>query len=228
MLLLGVLVNAAAAVIGGLIGLLLQKGLSERLANIITQALGLCVLYVGISGMLTDSSIIIAVLSLALGAVIGELIDIDKRIDAFGGFLRRKLHMEKEGSSFSQGFLSATLFTCVGAVGILGALNSGLQGNHDTFYFKAVVDAIFVMIMASTMGVGVCFSALPIFCYHALLTLGANALSGLLGEAVIASMSCVGSLLVVGIALNMLKITNIKVANMLPAPFFPILLHLFL
>ena len=226
MILTGAIANGAAVLTGGLLGLLLRRGMPERINRTVMQGLGLCVLYVGISGTLEGENVIVVILSVVLGAVIGSLLDFDARLQALGDFLQAKVarNGQLQGSSFSAGFVSATLVICIGAMSIVGSLQSGLSNNHATLLAKSLIDGVFILLMASTLGAGVCFSAVPVFLYEGALTLCAGALAPFLTDAVVNEMTCTGSLLIVAIALNMLKLTDIKVANFLLAPFFPILL----
>lgn len=148
------------------------------------------------------------------------MVDIDAAIHRFGDWIQRKLDAAFKGSTalgnFSDGFVAATLFICIGAMAILGSLQSGLQLDHSTLYAKALIDMVVVMVMATTLGVGVPFSGVCVFVYEAALSLAASALAPLLTDAVIAEMVCAGSLLLLAIGMNMLKITDIKVANFLP------------
>lgn len=227
MILLGVIVNAAAIVIGGALGLLFSRGVPERLSRTLVQALGLCVLYVGIRGSLSGEKILVAILSIIIGALIGELLDLDALLKRLGDHLQSRLSKGKDSSLFGEAFINASLFVCVGAMAIVGSLQSGLNGNHEVLFSKALLDGVFALIMSSALGIGVCFAAVPLFIYQAALTLTAGFVSGYLTPAVISEINCVGSLLIVAIALNILDLTKIKVANLLPAPFLPILLSLF-
>jgi hypothetical protein len=221
----GVFANSIAVVIGGIIGIFLRKGIPERMNLLITQGLGLCVLYVGIDGLKVGGDMIVVVLSIVIGAVIGDLLDIDGKLKKMGAFLQSKV---KGDFPIAEGFVTTSLFVCVGAMAIVGSLQSGLTGNHETLYAKALIDGVLAVIMASVLGIGVSFAGISLLLYEGLLTLSAGAISGLLTTAVVNEMTCVGSLLVISIAFNLLKITDIRVANLLPATFLPILLMIFL
>lgn len=228
MVLLGSLVNSAAIILGGSIGLALKKGLSDRIASAVMNALALCVLYIGVSGMLKGENILITILSMVFGTLVGEWIDLDKKINQLGDEIESRVSSENKEHSVSNGFVTASLLFCVGAMAIVGALQSGLTGNHDTLFAKSLIDGIAAIVMASSLGIGVLLSAGLILVYEGGITLFANVLAPLLTDSVINEMTCVGSLLIVGLALNMLKLTDLKIMNYAPAVFFPILLGFFM
>ena len=228
MVLLGSLGNSAAIILGGSIGLALKKGLSDRIASAVMNALALCVLYIGVSGMLKGENILITILSMVFGTLVGEWIDLDKKINQLGDEIESRVSSENKEHSVSNGFVTASLLFCVGAMAIVGALQSGLTGNHDTLFAKSLIDGIAAIVMASSLGIGVLLSAGLILVYEGGITLFANVLAPLLTDSVINEMTCVGSLLIVGLALNMLKLTNLKIMNYAPAVFFPILFGYFM
>ena len=228
MVLLGSLVNSAAIILGGSIGLALKKGLSDRIASAVMNALALCVLYIGVSGMLKGENILITILSMVFGTLVGEWIDLDKKINQLGDEIESRVSSENKEHSVSNGFVTASLLFCVGAMAIVGALQSGLTGNHDTLFAKSLIDGIAAIVMASSLGIGVLLSAGLSLVYEGGITLFANVLAPLLTDSVINEMTCVGSLLIVGLALNMLKLTNLKIMNYAPAVFFPILFGYFM
>ena len=228
MVLLGSLVNGAAIVLGGSVGLVLKKGLSDRIAKAVMNALALCVLYIGVSGMLKGENVLITILSMVFGTLVGEWIDLDEKINQLGDAIEQKVSSPGEKVSVSKGFVTASLLFCVGAMAIVGALQSGLTRNHDTLFAKSLIDGIAAIVMASSLGIGVFLSAGLILVYEGGITLFANVLAPLLTDSVINEMTCVGSLLIVGLALNMLKLTNLKIMNYAPAVFFPILFGYFM
>lgn len=226
---LGTIVNAAAILVGGSLGLLLKKGIPERVSNGIVQGLALIVLYIGISGMLKGQNALIATISIVVGGVIGILLDLDGRFKRLVGKLEtRFVKTETGGSTFGEGFMTATLLFCVGAMAVVGSLNSGLTGNHEVLYTKSLLDGVSAMIFASTLGAGVLLSAVAVFVYQGAITLAAQFLAPVLSDATIAEMTCVGSLLIIAIGLNMLKLTKIKVMDFVLAIFIPIGLCLFM
>lgn len=245
MMLTGSIVNALAILAGSGLGLLLNwlagkfsaylpagsASLGQRLQTVIMQGISLCVLYLGISGCLQGKNTLIAILSMVLGAILGELLDLDRRMHTLGDWVQKKtVHLvQGEGSpSIAEGFVTASLLFCVGAMAIVGALQDGLTGDHTTLFAKALLDGISAIVFASTMGVGVVFSAVAVLIYQGSIAVLASFISPFLGEAVIAEMTCVGSLLIVALALNMLGATKIKVMNLVPACLLPIFLCLFM
>lgn len=215
---LGTIVNTITIVIGGFIGLLFKGKINERISSTIMSGLALCVLYIGISGSLKLDNPLVMIISIAIGAFIGELLDLDKLLNRLGKFIESKV---KKGShnnvSIAEGFVSASLLFCVGAMAVVGALESGLQGNHETLFLKAILDGISAIIFTSSLGIGVIFSSIAVFIYQGTIVCGASILSSLLNATLINNMSAVGSLLIVALALNMLNVTKIKVANLLPS-----------
>ena len=236
---LGTLVNIATIIAGGAAGLLLKKALSKRIMDTVMQGIALAVMLIGISGTLiasfaiadgkiTGEHTLIMIISLALGALIGELLRIENRLEAFGGFCERRLTKPNEESTFAQGFVTATLVFCVGSMAIVGSLEDGINRNSDILIAKSIIDGITAMIFAATMGFGVLFSALTVGLYQGLITLLAVFLAPFLSEIVINQMSVVGSILIISIGFNMLKIAKIKTGNLLPAIFIPAIYQLIL
>ena len=236
-MLTGTIINALAILAGSAVGLgvhalagrfsaVLGARGTQRLQTIMMQGISLCVLYVGISGSLKGQNTLVAILSMVIGAVLGELLDLDARMGRLGQWVQDKLsHILKSGgSSVADGFVTASLVFCVGAMAIVGALENGLSGSFDTLKAKSVLDGVSSVVFASSLGPGVPLSAGAVLVYQGIIALAAGALSPLLGDAVIAEMTCVGSLLIVALSFNMLGVTKIKVMNLVPAIFLPILL----
>lgn len=219
---LGTIINFLSIILGGFVGLLLKGKLSEKISTTIVNGLALCVIYIGINGVLKSTNTLLIVISIALGALIGEVIDIDKRINKLGLNLEKKFKNSSHGS-ISEGFVTSTLLFCVGAMAIVGSLDSGLQGNHTIIYTKSILDGISSIIFASSLGIGVLLSSISVLLYQGMIVLGSSALTDLLTPEVIAEISAVGSLLILGLGLNMLGIVKIKVANLLPAMLIPII-----
>lgn len=218
---LGTIVNSLAIAIGCLVGLVIKKGIPDRVSKTIMSGLALCVIYIGIEGSLKGENTLITVVCIAL---IGEIIDIDNKINKLGDFLQNKLSKDKDSeTSIAKGFVTTSLIYCVGAMAIVGALESGLTGNHQTLFTKALLDGISAIIFTTTLGIGVIFSSVAVFLYQGLITIGASILATLLSDAVVTALTAVGSLLIIGIGLNLLEVTKIKVANLLPAVFLPII-----
>ena len=228
MMLLGSLVNMLAIFAGCFVGVTLGRFIPERFNSAIEKGIALCVFYIGLDGVLAGSDTLVAILSMVLGVILGELLDLDGRIHALGDWVERRFAKKQSKTSISEGFVNASLLFCVGAMAIMGALDSGLTGDHSTLYAKALLDGIISVVYASTLGIGVALSAIPIFLYQGAIALGASFLAPYLTEAVILEMKCVGSILILGLSLNMLGLTKIKVMNYVTAVFLPILLCRFL
>lgn len=225
---LGTLVNTGAVIIGALIGLLLKKGLSEKIADTVMKGLGLCTLYLGIAGALKGENTLLVIVSMVIGTVIGEGLDLETRINQLGRWVEKKFQ-KREGIkiSIAEGFVTASLLFCVGAMAIVGSLQSGLTGNHEMIFNKSLLDFIASIIFASSMGIGVIFSAAFVFVYQGSIVLLAQWIAPYLTESVINEMTCVGSIIIIGLAFNMLGMTKLKVMNYVPAIFLPILLSIF-
>lgn len=223
---LGVLVNVATVILGSLVGMLLKKGLPEKLSNALTTAVALAVLYIGIDGVMSGEKTLVLVLSMVIGALLGTLLDLDRHMQNLGEWIERKT--KSEGGKVAEGFVSASLLFCVGAMTVVGALQSGLSGNHEMQYTKAILDLISSIVLASALGGGVLLAAGSVFVIQGGIVLLAHVIAPFLTDAVIAEMTCAGSVLIIALALNLLGLTKIKLMNFLPAIFLPILLCLFL
>lgn len=225
----GTLVNVATVLLGSGIGLLLKKGIPQRFSDSIMKAVALCVIYIGIDGCLKGENTLIAIISMAVGALIGESLKLDDRLNSLGQKLENKISKGKgEENTIAKGFVSASLLFCVGAMTIVGSLESGLNGNHEILFSKSLLDFISSIIFAASMGVGVMFSAAFVLVYQGLITVLAQFVGPYLSSGVIAEMTCTGSILIIALGLNMLGITKLKVMNYIPAIFLPILLCLFM
>ncbi len=237
MALSGTIINTVLILIGSLAGMLCKKLLPERLKNTLLQTVGLVVVFVGIGGAVSAAltyedgafgtkDTLNMILSMVLGTLVGECINIEKRLDTFGNFCRRKLVHGDSHSTFAEGFVTASLIFVVGAMAVVGALDNGIRGDSSTLVAKGVIDCITGMVLASTLGVGVLFSAVPVFVYQGAIALLGVYIEPYLSAAVISQMSLSGSVLIFAIGINMLGFTKIKVGNMLPAIFMPILFDL--
>ncbi len=221
---LGTIVNSLAIVIGSFIGLFLRESINEKVSNTIMNGLALCVIYIGISGALKGDTTIVMIISIVIGAIIGEFIDIDKKLENLGEIIEKRFNKNDGNISIAHGFVTATLLFCIGAMAIVGSLESGLNNNYSTLYAKSILDGISSIIFASTLGIGVVLSAIVVFIYQGSITLAAGFLSTFLSDIAINNMTAVGSLLIIGLGLNMLGITKIKVSNLLPAIIIAVLL----
>ena len=186
--------------------------------------MGLSVILIGIKSALVSDSLMIVIFSVIIGALLGEWLKIEAKLEALGAFLERKVTTKSNDSrSFARGFVTASLVFCVGSMAIVGSLESGLTGNHQTLFAKSMLDGVTSIIFASAMGLGVMFSGLAVFLYQGLITLTATLIKDLLVPETIAQMTSVGGLLIMAIGFNMLRITTIRVGNLLPAIFLPLL-----
>ena len=218
---LGTIVNTLAIIAGSLTGLFFKGGIPEKYSKTIMHAIGLAVILIGLKTALKTDDILIIIISLAFGSVIGEMLRIEDRLEGFGKWLGRLVSGDNEG--VAKGFVAASLIYCVGAMAIVGSLESGLSGNHQTLFAKSLLDGIGSILFASTLGIGVLFSAVSVFLYQGAITLAASTLKHFLTPVVVAQMSAIGGLLIMAIGLNLLEIKKLKIGNMLPAIFIPLI-----
>jgi len=216
---LGTFVNTIAILVGGLVGLLFGQAFPEKIKKTVIQGIGLAVLLIGGSMALQTKNPLVIISSLVLGGILGEWIDIELRLQHFGQWLELKFAKKGQGPGFTKAFVTTSLIYCVGAMAIMGSLESGLNGNHNILFAKSMLDGITAVIFASSMGIGVLVSALPVFIYQGSITMAAVLLQGILSSQVIAEMSATGGLLILGIGFNILELKEIKVGNLLPAVF---------
>lgn len=230
---LGTIVNCGAIIAGTTLGVFLKGGLPRRFETTIMQALGLCTFFIGIGGAvaglvtiedgaLSTQHTMLLVLSLVIGALIGEALDIETRLNDFGTWCQMRFAGGGEDGKFVEGFVASSLLFCVGAMAIVGALDSGLRGDHSTLIAKSALDGVSAVIFASAMGPGVLLSAAAVLVYQGAIALLAQYVAPFLTDAVVTEMSAVGGLLIVGIAINMFGLLKVRVGNLLPAVFMPI------
>ncbi|HAQ40628.1 MAG TPA: DUF554 domain-containing protein [Clostridiales bacterium] len=222
---LGTIVNSLAVVIGGMIGVFFRNVIPEKLSDSLLKASGLAVIVVGIKLILAGDNLTLLIISIIIGTVVGELINIEGRLDNFGALVESKI--KNKQSNVALGFVTCTLIYCVGSMAIVGSIQSGLSGNHEILFSKALLDGIVSVSMAVSMGIGVVFSSISILIYQGTITLLAGFMQSLLSDVVVNEMTAVGGVLIMAIGLNFLEIKRIKVGNMLPAIFLPILYYLF-
>jgi len=221
---LGTIVNSLSILVGGLTGSLFKNKISSTYNETIMKALGLSVILIGLKSALQVNNILLLIISLTLGTLIGEILKIEKGIENIGVLLESKFSSQK---GLANGFVTASLVYCVGAMAIMGSLESGLTNNHSILYAKSLLDGISAIIFSSSLGIGVCFSAISVFIYQGIITLTASLMKQFLIASVVNEMSAIGGLLIVAIGANMLDIKRIKVGNMLPAIFMPLLYYIF-
>ena len=224
MILLGSLVNAGAILVGGLVGMFAGKLLPERLRGSVMAALSLMTIGIAAPGLLKSANALIPIISMVVGTIIGELLNIDAAVNKLGDALQKKCN----GSPITEGFVTGSLVFAVGALAVMGALESGLQHQHDLLFSKSVIDGVASIVFASTLGLGVALSGLMVFAVEGSIALLASVVAPYLGEAVVNEITFVGSLLIVGISLNLLGITKLRILNMVPAILLPILLCRFM
>ena len=233
---LGTVVNFAVVLVMGTIGAFIKKGIPKRFSDGIMNAMAICVIYIGIDGVLEAApptsanaplltpglfKILVMTLSMAIGTVIGELINFDKWMDKLGDFAAKKLGKFGDGENFAKGFVSCSILFCVGAMTINGAIASA-TGDHQLLLTKSLIDGVSALVMSSTLGIGCAFSAFFVLFYQGILTLFATALVGVLSATTLTYMSVTGSLIVILLGTNVLGITKVKTANMVPSMFVAI------
>lgn len=225
---LGTYVNTIVVIIGSLVGLLVKNGLNDKYKTIIMHGVSLSVLFIGISttlsGMFDGGEPILFIISLVIGGIIGEAIDIDKKLNQLGHWLEAKVG--KGEHSIARGFVAASLLFCVGTMAILGSLESGLRDNHNILFAKSVLDGVTSIILTSTLGIGVIFSAATVLIYQGAITILASFLEPVLTAEIIREISIIGGILIFSLGINMLEIKKIKTANLLPAIFIPVIYYL--
>lgn len=230
---LGTIINVVAIILGTIIGILFHKYIPQRLQQTVIHGIGLSVCFVGISGVITKMVFIqdaklqtkdtmLMVASLVIGGFIGELINIEKWLERFGDFCKSHLMKGGKNPRFTEGFVSASLLFCVGAMAIVGSLEDGLSGNYSTLFAKSLMDGTMSIFFAATLGIGVCFSIIPVFIYQGSITLLAGVIEPYLSKTLIDRVSLVGSVLIFAIGLNLLREKRIKVGNLLPAVIVPV------
>lgn len=225
---LGTIVNTIAVIVGASIGLLIKKGIPKRIGDSLMKGLGLCSLYIGISGAFEGENTLLMIISMVAGILIGETTDIDRRINTLVRAIESKFSKSSNKSNISQGFISASLLFCVGSMTIVGAMEAGLSGDNTMLFTKSVMDFFSSIIFASTLGIGVLFSSVFVLIYQGGLTLLAIFMAPLLNTSVINEITCVGSLIIIAMGLNVLGITKIKLMNFIPAMFLPIVFSIFM
>ena len=229
---LGTIINCGSVLAGASVGMLLKNGLSKRFEDTIMQGIGLCTMFIGIggalsglltleNGQLSTQHTMLLILSLALGALIGEALNIEKHLEDFGIFCQDRLKSQGD-SHFVEGFVSFSLLICIGAMAIVGSLQDGLSGDASLLIAKAIIDGIAAVVFAASLGKGVFLSILPL----GGLTLLARFIRPWMTDELIAQMSCVGSVLIFAVSLNMIRKDKIKVGNLLPAVFLPVVFYL--
>lgn len=225
---MGAVVNAVTIVICGLIGMGFKAGIPDRLNERLMHGIGLCVLVLGIVGVITVENTIVMIVSILLGTLIGEGLDLDAMIKKAVNKIERKIQHLKFASNLGEGFIAATMIFCVGSMAIVGSLESGLLGINSTLYAKSILDGIMSILLGSSLGAGVILASLPVLFYQGSIILLSGAMAPYLGDAVVNEVVVVGSLLLIGLGLNLLDITELKIMNYVPAMIFPVIIMQFI
>lgn len=225
---IGVFVNVLTVLIGSMIGLLLKRGIPEKVTGALMTGIGLCTIYIGISGALKGENTLVLILSMALGSIIGTLLDIDHQLNRLAAYVERRFKQENGQVTIAEGFVTASLLFCVGAMTIVGSLQAGLTGDCEMLYTKATLDLISSCVLAASLGVGVLLSDFFVLGFQGGLVLLAGFIAPFLTDYAIHEMTCAGSVLIIGLGLNLIGVTKIKVANYLPVILIPPLLCLFM
>lgn len=217
---LGVIVNGICIIFGSVIGLFFTK-INEKVKETIMSGIGLTVILIGITMALESDRIVVILLSLLTGAIIGEAIDLDKKLNQLGVKIENRFKKEDSNSTIAEAFVTASLIFVIGAMAVIGALDSGLRGDHEILFTKSLIDGFVALVLTTTLGFGVILSFIPVVIYQGSIVLFATQINNLLSEQFlylfIEDMTATGGLLIVAIGLNLLKITSIRVANLLPS-----------
>ena len=221
---LATVINAVLILAGSALGVLFKNRIPARFNAILTHALGLCVLGIGIVSAIGTENTLCVIVCMVLGTILGEALRIEDRLDGAGELLRKRLTGGGDSSRFTEGFVTASVLFCVGSMAIMGSMEAGIQGKYDILISKGVIDGVTAITLASAMGVGVAFSSLPLILYQGGLTLLFAQVGPFLDSAAVTEMSAVGGTIIMGIAVNMLGLgkSKIRVGNMLPAIFLPL------
>lgn len=233
---IGTIVNVAAVLLGSGLGIFIKGGMKEKTQQILMQACGLATLFIGISGALQQMLVIktdgietqgtlLLICSLVIGGFVGQWLDIESRLDVLGEKIKGLVKV-KGDSRFVDGFVTSSLVICVGAMAVVGSIQDGLTGDYSMLVSKAVLDCIITFVFASTMGVGVLFSAAPLGIYQGAITLLAVFIAPYMTESMISSLSMVGSVLIFGVGINLLWEKKLRVGNFLPALLVPVVYDL--
>ena len=213
----GVLVNTVAVIVGSVIGLICKRGIPERLSGAVMTAIGLCTIAIGVNGLSDGENTLVLILSMVLGALLGTLMDLDGRLNWTVEKAAAKTAGAGKAGQISQGFITACLLFCIGAMTIVGSLNAGLRGDYEMLLTKSLLDFISSVMLSATLGIGVLFSAAFVLVFQGGIVLLAGVLAPVLSTGAIAELSCAGSLMILALGLNIIGVTKIKVIDLLPA-----------
>lgn len=217
----GVLVNTLTVIVGSAVGLIFKKAIPEKLTGAVMTAIGLCTIAIGIGGIVKGENQLVMIISLVLGTIVGTLIDIDSKLSKLGDKFQKKREKENaDNSTFSQGFVTASLLFCVGAMTIVGSMNAGISGDNEMLYTKSVLDLISSVMLSASLGFGVMCSAVFVLVFQGALVGLSMVLGSFLSDFAIAELICAGSVMITALGLNLIGVTKIKVANLLPGLIF--------
>ena len=219
---LGTLANCVAIIIGALLGVFCKRGLPEKWQETMMSSIALCILIIGVQMALKTQNIIIVIFSLVLGAIVGEILDIESAMNRLGQYLGNKLS-QGDGSAaaaIAAGFVNASILFCSGAMAILGSIQDGLAADHTTLFAKATLDGLISLILSANLGIGVILSALSVGIYQGSITLLAGVVGPLVTEAMLTEITASGGIMIMAIGCNMLKISSIRIGNLLPGMLF--------
>ena len=233
---LGTIVNTAAVVLGGVLGMLMKNGIAKRFEKILMQGLGLSTVFIGISGVLKHMLVMdggsisvqgtmLLIFSLVIGCLLGEWINLEAKMEIIGEKIKNLVRI-KNDNRFVDGFVTTSLIICVGAMAIVGAMEDGLTGDSSTLIAKSLLDFVLVAVMTAAYGVGSAFSAIPIFVYQGAITLIAALFGTVISDGLIAELSFVGNALIFCVGVNLVREKTFRVANMLPALLIPVIVEL--
>jgi len=215
---IGVLANTICVLLGSALGLILKKGIPARISQAAMIAIGLCTVYIGVDGAMQGENTIVLIVAMVFGTILGTCIDIDAKLSVLGQWVEKKLKKNDGKNAVAEGFISGSLLFCVGAMTIVGSINAGLSGDNELLFTKSILDLISSCMLASTLGIGVMFAAAFVLVFQGGLVLAAGLLQNVLTDpAIIAEITCAGSVMIIGLGLNILGISKFKIANMLPA-----------
>ena len=218
---IGVFVNVLTVLIGSLVGMLLKRGIPEKITEALMTGIGLCTVFIGVSGALKGENTLVLILSMAIGTVIGTALDLDRQLNRLAAWIEKRFKQENGQVTIAEGFVTASLLFCVGAMTIVGSLQAGLTGDCEMLYTKATLDLISSCVLAASLGFGVLLSDFFVLGFQGGLVLLAGFVAPFLTDYAINEMTCAGSVLIIGLGLNLLGVTKIKVANYLPVILIP-------
>lgn len=218
---LGVIVNVGTVLFGSLVGLFLKRGIPEKVTEALMIGIGLCTVFIGISGALQGENTLVLILSMAIGTVIGTLLDIDRQLNRLAAYVENRFKQKDGQVTVAEGFVTASLLFCVGAMTIVGSLQAGLTGDCEMLYTKATLDLISSCVLSASLGIGVLLADIFVLVFQGGLVLLAGFIAPFLTDYAIGEMTCAGSVLIIALGLNLIGVTKIKVANYLPVILIP-------